>query len=273
VVTPSGLNNLVDNVAYSRVPCSLVLEGNPTDDNRLDFESFPADGFEEAYNVQGYEEMAARRMPQPGYVVYRGGNWSTLSLSLNFRAGDVLARQTSLENINTSDLQGLLISMERKARWCQALQFPLKREAKGITDRILGRGNTGGFNVSALKSVSALQKLTRNDPPYVLVVIGSFLLLRTYVTACAIKWQAPFHPITAQPYGCEINLTFQRIDVEYPTWDTVRNSAGRIPQTPYNPRVRGEIVQRMVTSRGQEGIRAAANASTVTSINTAFTGA
>ena len=263
MVAPNATSNLVDNVAYSRVPCSLVLEGNPTADNRLDFESFPAEGFEEAYAVSGYEEMAARRMPQPGYAVYRGGNWSSFSLSLKFRAGNVLNRQTSIEQINTADLDSLLVEMERKARWCQALQFPLEREASGITDRILQRTQTGGISTSALQSVSALQKLTRNDPPYVLVVFGSFLLLRTYVTGVTIKWEGPFHPITAQPYGCEINIAFQRLDLEYPTFSTIRNSAGRVPPTPYNPRIRGEINARKNASLGRDGIRQAQNAAVV----------
>jgi hypothetical protein len=102
MVNPSGTNNLVGNVAYSTVPCALVLEGNPVgQDSRLNFQSFPEGGLEEAYSTSGYEEMAARRMPQPGYVVYRGGNWSAFSLTLKFRAGDRLGREVRPSDLNT----------------------------------------------------------------------------------------------------------------------------------------------------------------------------
>jgi hypothetical protein len=265
----TGLNNLVENVAYSRVPCALVLEGNPAGaDSRLDFESFPADGFEEAYAVSGYDEQAAERMPQPSYVVYRGGNWSSFTLELKFRAGDVLGRQTSLENVNTSDLNDILVAMERKARWCQALQFGLERDASQDIARILTTSATGGQSSDALngkvkEALAAIGKVPRSDPPYVLVVIGSFLLLRTYVTGVTIKWEGPFHPITAQAYGCTVNIAFQRLDTTHPTWKSVRESAGRVPPTPHNPKIRGEINARMSVSRGRGSARAAANAQTV----------
>jgi hypothetical protein len=109
--------------------------------------------------------------------------------------------------------------------------------------------------------------LRRNDPPYVLVVIGSFLVLRTYVTSVSLKWEHPFHPVTAQPYGCEVNISFTRLDREYPTWESVRNSAGRIPQTPFNPRIQGEVNIRSNFSRGRGSVRAAQNSASVAAAN------
>lgn len=261
MTTPPGLGNLIGNVAYSNVSqCSLVLEDNPVGgDSKLVFESFPEDGIEEGYSVNGYREIAANRMPQPGYVAYRGGNWSAFSLVLKFRAGDELGRQVALSQLQTSDLEGILINMQRKVRWCQALAFPLERNATTFTNRIRERARLGGLSESALTQVD-LGQLTRNDPPIVLVVFGSFLTLRCYVTAYSIKWTHPFHPITAHPYGAEVTLQFQRLELDYPTWESIRNQGGRFPQSPFLPRIPGNVLVRSTFARTAGANLAAANA-------------
>lgn len=240
---PNAIQDLVGNVSYSNVSqCALVLEDNPVNgDSRLDFESFPEDGFEEAYTVEGYREIAGSRMPQPLFAAYRGGNWNDFALTLRFRAGDQLRREVEISQLTRNDLDALLVSMERKARWCQALCFPLERNATTFTNRIRARAQAGGIDESALRSVD-LNQLTRNDPPIVLVVFGSFLTLRCYATSYSLKWTHPFHPVTAQPYGCDVNLTFKRLELDYPTWDSIRNSPGALPPSPFLPRLQGTSI-------------------------------
>lgn len=252
-------SSLTAGLTYANVTqCALVLEDNPVEgDSRLEFESFPADGFEEAYAVNGYREIAAARMSQPGFVAYRGGNWSAFSLELKFRAGNQLNRQIALAELATQDLEGVLRNMERKARWCQALQFPLEREATSFTDRITANARLAGFSESDLNEAN-LGQLKRNDPPFVLVVFGSFLTLRCYVTGSSIKWEGPFHPVTVQPYGAVVTLQLQRLEQEYPTWKSIRNSAGGSPQTP-GPAIAGNVVLAIAASRQVSGNRAAAS--------------
>lgn len=265
MTTPNATQNLLPGLTYTNVrQCALVLEDNPVNgDSRLEFESFPEDGIEESYSVNGYREIAGGRMPQPGFAAYRGGNWSSFTLVLKFRAGgQAPTRKATLSAITESDLEGILIEMQRKARWCQALCFPLERQATSLTNRIQRRARTGGISESALQQ-AGLGQLTRNDPPLVLVVFGSFLTLRCYCTGYAIKWEHPFHPATAHPYGAEVSLQFQRLELEYPTWETIRNQAGRQPQAPNLPRIGGDVVFRSEAARRQEQAIAAANASAI----------
>lgn len=262
-----AIENLVAGVGYRNVSqCALVLENNPVgQDSRLSFESFPEDGFEESYGVSGYREIGADRMPQPGFVAYRGGKWSAFSLSLKFRAEGTLGRTNKLNEMTTSDLEGILTAMERKARWCQALSFPLSREATSVNRRIQRAALQGNLNTPAqINGVQA--QLTRNDPPYVLVVLGSFLVIRCYCTGYAIKWEHPFHPVTAQPYGCTVNLQFQRQDEGYPNWHTVRDAAGALPQSPFIPRIPGNVLIRNTAARAASRALAQGNAGAATTL-------
>jgi len=206
--------------------CALVLEDNPVgDDSRLVFESFPSDeGIEEAYSVSQYQEMGAERMPQPGFVAYRGGNWSAVSLKLVFRAG-LVAAPVSVDQLASSDIEQQLIEMERKVRWCQALTFPLERSAGAAGQRILARARTAGVRPTAA-TTSAVDRLRRNDPPIVLVTFGAWYTIRGYATSVSIRWTGPWHPTTARPYGAEVAITVQPIKAEYPTWQSIRNAAG-----------------------------------------------
>jgi hypothetical protein len=238
--------------------CALVLEDDPVGkDSKLDFESFPMDGIEESYAVAGYREIAADRMPQPGFAAYRGGNWSAFNLELKFRAGSTLGREVNIRELAVTDLESILTQMERKARWCQALCFPLQREATALKERILSNARAVGFSEQDLQGVNRSQ-FPRHDPPYVLVQFGSWMTLRCYATGYSIKWEHPFHPITVQPYGATVTLSLQRLDLDYPTWKTVRNQAGGLPQSPFLPRLPGVLV---FTAAGiLAGNNAAANA-------------
>jgi hypothetical protein len=237
--------DLVPGSAYSDVSkCALVLEDDPVGpDSRLNFESFPAEGIEESYAVTGYREIAADRMPQPGFAAYRGGNWSAFTLELKFRAGDHLGRTVDLKALSVADLEGILTTMEAKARWCQALCFPLRRKiGEAYTQRIFGRASTGGgISESDLQAVG-LGQLERVDPPYVLVQFGSWLSIRCYATGYSLKWEHPFHPDTVQPYGCTVSLSLQRLDLDYPTWESIRGQAGGLPQSPSPRRIQGTSI-------------------------------
>jgi hypothetical protein len=273
VTKPNAIQDLAGNVSYRSVSqCALVLEDNPVgDDSRLDFESFPEDGIEEAYTVEGYREIAGSRMPQPLFAAYRGGNWNAMSLVLNFRAGDNLGREVAISELSRNDLDALLVAMERKARWCQALSFPLERNATTFTNRVkakairgqLSRARSGGgISESALRSAD-LSQLTRNDPPILLLVFGSFLTVRCYTTGYSLKWTHPFHPLTAQPYGCEVTLSLQRLELEYPTWDSIRNAPGALPPSPLLPRLQGTSLVSASDERASSGQIQSDNAGTV----------
>lgn len=252
-------SDLVGGVSHKTVPCALVLENEPQGaDSRLQFESFP-DQIEEAYAVNAYREIAADRMSQPGFVAYRGGNWSSFALELQFRAeGSTGGR--NIEQLLTSDIETILLDMERKARWCQALAFPMERTDHETIARVQSAASliANAFGGLALQNVN-LSQLKRNDPPMVFVVFGSFLVLRCYLTNYSLRWDGPFHPVTAQPYGCTVTLTLQRLDKSYPTWETIRNSAGQTQQTLAANRIQGTVPVRATTAAQTDAQREQAN--------------
>lgn len=215
--------------SFYRINCALVLEDNPKgEDSRLAFETFP-ESIEEVYSLTSYRTIGADRMPQPGAVAYRGGDWSTFAIQLKFRAGD---RQSGRADrppveLNRARLEQELREMERKARWCQALGFPLRRQLEQSTQqRILRNVAPGGRNVVLAADVrKALSELTRNDPPKVLVVFGAWMTVRGYATSVSLKWEPPFDPVSNRPYGCSVNIQIQPLMVNYPTWDTIRGGA------------------------------------------------
>jgi len=127
----SSVQDIVQGSTFANVSmCALVLEDNPVgDDSRLDFESFPENGIEEAYSTTAYREIAADRMSQPGFAAYRGGNWSSFNLELEFRAGNALGRPiASLGELSTTDLEDILLQMERKGGG--ARRFPSRWSAR-----------------------------------------------------------------------------------------------------------------------------------------------
>jgi hypothetical protein len=210
--------------------CAIVLEDEPVgSDSRLNFESFPPQ-ISETYGLDQYRQMGGDRMPQPAYVAYRGGNWGPFSLQLAFRAG--LSGQASealygksIEEITQADVEQVLIEMERKVRWCQALAFPLERGLGSTGERIMARARAAGVTPSEA-ATEALGKLRRNDPPIVLVVFGSWWVQRGYVTSVTIDWQGPYHPSSVRPHGAQVTLQIQPLKSTYPTWNLIRDQAG-----------------------------------------------
>jgi len=232
--------------------CAIVLEDQPTGvDGRMAFQSFEQE-IEEAYGVTGYQEYAKERMPQPGYAAYRGGNWSAMNLTLNFQADGVLPAGADPRNIKASDVEGILVDMERRIRWFEALGFPLRRTAGAFADRQIQRATTTGFAPSATTQ-KALRSQVRNDPPIFLVVFGSFLIIRGYLANISLRWKPPYHPETMRPYACAVTMSIQRLDADYPTWQSIRNSAGGSEQSPVN--VSGTVALNANAERALETTR------------------
>ena len=263
-------------IYHDTTPCELVLEDNPVgEDSSLEFESFPGE-VEETYALNEYREMGGDRMPQPSFVAYRGGNWNPFTLQLIFRAGrrqgDQIAQQAGLRTtplaLTDAELQQILIRMERKVRWCQALGFPLERALGETTVRQItssARANQFAAAQGIPPSQSTTEKLSslrRNDPPIVLIVFGSWWVQRAYAKNVSVKWTGPWHPISVRPYGAEVTITFQPIKAVYPTWQLIRDQAGQYGydvDPGNNPLVRGFVD----SSRQRDTNRAAGNAGAV----------
>ena len=205
---------------------AFVLEDEPVGpDSRLVWESFPAEGLEETYALAAYREMGGNRMPQPAFATYQGGNWQPIPIALNFRAGVNQRNVTGALAIDQTDLDRILLEMERKVNWLEALGFPLERrnlEAR----RVLQRSTTTRNVPASAVSTEQFGKLKRNDPPFVLMIWGTWKIIRGYLTNIVISWQPPYHPISGRPYGATVRMQFQPIMPEYPTWQSIRNQAG-----------------------------------------------
>lgn len=242
--------------------CALVLEDSPVGaDSRLYFESFPADGIEESYQLVEYRKMGGIRMPQPSFATYQGGDWGPFSLALEFVAGEGPgAKPTAAQVIATEgdqpspDLEEMLIELEDKVNWCVALGFPLERTNREA-GRIVQRARTRNA-VPTAASTQLTSKLKRVDPPIVLVVFGSWRVIRCYVMNVSWKWKGPWHPVSARPYAAEVKFAMQPIMTEYPTWQTIRNRAGQFGVT-----VNGTVTARTRTAAEREAAlnRATAN--------------
>lgn len=230
--------------SFYRLNCALVIEDSPVgDDSRLDFESFPS-SIEELYSLSTRAEIGANGRPQPSSAAYRGGNWSSFSLQLQFRAGDRAGADPSLPpfDYDRNRLEAELIAMERKARWCQALAFPLERKRSGTeANRTFGglraslAGGPGG--ASAVAALDAAVSILRsNDPPIVLIVFGAWMVIRGYVENVGLRWQGPYDPETVRPYGCEVTLSVKPLMITYPTWQSVRGG----PWTEYTTSTAGQ---------------------------------
>ena len=207
--------------------CALVLEDRPIpDDSRLNFESFPGE-VEETYSLNAYSELGGEYVSQPSHISYRGGMWSPWTLTLNFRAGITQDDQATAPRplgplqITNAGIEQRLIEMERKARWCQALAFPIDPSAHPRVQA----DSPAAANVSANAS-GTKKRNDRVDPPIVLIVFGSWWVQRAYVTNVSIKWQGPWHPVSARPYGAEVSLTFKPFNAALPTWSSIREQAG-----------------------------------------------
>jgi len=199
---------------------ALVMEDQPTGgDSRLVFESFPAEGLEESYAVAAYREMGGNRSPQPQFATYQGGNWGTFTVSLKFRAGEQNA--SSPGDVDAVIIDQLLVEMENKVNWCVALLFPLVRKNKEVQRRVKSLVRKG---VPASKiATQAAANLPRADPPTVLVVMGTWRIIRAYATNVTYKWEGPYHPQTGRPYGADVRIQFQPIMSKIPNYQEIRN--------------------------------------------------
>lgn len=247
--------------------CALVLEDDPVGpDSRLAFESFPEE-IEEVYTVSPYREIGGDRASQPGFVAYRGGNWGAFNLVLEFQAGmkytPILSDVTGiLDTLDPTTIDRLLIENERKVRWCQAMAFPLARSFGATAARILPQASTGGTGTSAIQASQLGDKLTRHDPPIVLIVFGAWYIIRAYCMGVTVKWRGPWHPVTARPYGGVVSMTFQPIMEQYPDWQTIRNISEKGGFTTNTPELRGVInspIQAAAEARAFTATRAREN--------------
>lgn len=210
-----------DNVAQH----AIVLEDTPVGaDSRLVFESFPGE-WEESYKVKPYRVMGQHRMPQPQFATYQGGDWGPFPLTLVFRAGINDGSEGDPNAISPRGIESILITMERKVNWLIALAFPLERQ-NVEAERIIKQQVAAGFLDPSLVSEDTISNLKRNDPPFVLLILGTWKVIRGYLQGISWTWKPPFHPVSGRPYGAEVRMQFQPIQPAYPTWNSIRNQAG-----------------------------------------------
>jgi len=92
-------------------------------------------------------------------------------------------------------------------------------------------------------------------------VFGSFLIVRGYATSVSLAWKPPFHPVTMRPYACAVTIALQRLEADYPTWQSIRNQGGGSPQTPVkvdgNVQLNADAERQLTAIRGNAA-RAAA---------------
>lgn len=241
-----------------RVPCAIVLEDDPVGrDSRISFSSFQQE-IEQSYQVHQYREHGARRMAQPGFLTYLGGNWGPFTLRLKFRAGDNIAAiskaPAGISNLNVPEVEQMLIAMERKVRWCEALPIPIARRSTSGETRGFLRNAPLPTSLQAAVTQSltaAIGSLRRVEPNPVLVVFGSWMVVRGYVTGVIIRWGAPFHPVSVRPYEAEVQITVQPLWSDYPTWQAVRDQAGVGAFTVASPGINGVVVPSEVRNERQ----------------------
>ena len=211
-----------DNVAQH----AIVLEGEPAGaDSRLVFESFPGE-LEESYRLKSYRKMGGHRMPQPQFATYQGGDWGPFPLTLVFRAGINDASGGDPYEIVPRDIETILIMMEQKVNWLIALAFPLNRTNR--ESRRIQRAAIASIDFTASDvSQSLASTLRRFDPPFVMLCLGTWKVIRGYLKGISWTWKGPWHPISGRPYGAEVRMEFQPLMQSYPTWNTIRTQAGR----------------------------------------------
>jgi len=187
------------------VMCSLVLEKDPN--QRLNFESFPTDeGIPEQYQ-SNWQPVIDAGASEPLSWKWTGGGWANWTLTLKFQAGVGSQAQESASD------DTVLQQMERKLRWLQALGAP--RGRKRSPDKLRTNARPG-------------------DPPFVLVVFGSFMTLRCVCLGTNVRWTGPFDPRTVRPHGAKAEITLQRVSGFYPDWFTI--AEGKTTLTgPSNP--------------------------------------
>ena len=210
--------------------CALVLEKSPVTE-RLYFESFP--GHVDEQHTAEWAANGGTNLQQPSSYTYRGGNWGDFNLELQFRVGG----SGSNPDVSGADqLEQMLLAMERKVRWCQALTFPFDgsggisaavetteppRRSKEIYYSKLVQGIQNAFN-------GASDYVPVTPPSVVLIQFGSWMTLRAYCGMVAIKWGPPWHPISVRPYAATVTMMFKLVKPKLPTWKSIRNQGSPI---------------------------------------------
>jgi len=222
---------LAPNATWSNTTmCALVLEYAPVPgDSRLVFDAFPFhENMEESYSLAAYQEHGGNVAPQPTHVNYKGGSWGDINLVLKFRTGIKTGDGGRMSDPNAMwpyTLNEALIAMERKVNWCMALGFRLERPDAWQQFRTL--------NIPTAATSRGMrrrwQNAKRRDPPMVLLVIGSWKIIRGYITNIAVTWEPPWHPISGRPYGATVRLQMKPLLRRVPNWEYIRyhgNNAG-----------------------------------------------
>jgi len=218
--------------------CAIVLEDNPKE--RMEFQ-FWEQQIEESYALEAYQTHGGKRTPQPTHITYMGGNWSAMNLTLHFQADGRTKSRPVPGRTHAADIEGVLVDMERTARWFESLAFPQGAKGdKGLQQQLIsradgpksGRGKklTGLFT-SDDAVAKAKANLRANVPPIFLVVFGRFLTVRGYLTNVALNWKPPFHPVTVRPYSCTVTMSLQRLEKGELTLESIRNMGGAREQT------------------------------------------
>lgn len=194
--------------------CSIALKDNPRE--RLHFESFPAD-IDESYSPQWRVRGGLATAVTTAY--WMKGAYGGFSLSLKYVAG-LYARENKKLEVAQSDQEKLahldkeLQAMEAKARWIEALCFPKPKKPRTATER-------GGG-------------IMRGQPPRILITYGRFLTIDGVVDSWNVTWKPPFHPVSARPYSCIVDIGIQRMDTFYPDYYDIRNIASRRTPPTFN---------------------------------------
>lgn len=198
------------------IRCSLVLEGDPQ--QRLAFESFPAeDGIPEQYQ-SNWSPVIEGGASEPLAWKWTGGGWANWTLTLQFQAGVGEAVASGEDD----DL--ILRQMEKKLRWLQALGAP--RGKKRAPDKLRTNARPG-------------------DPPFVLVVLGSFMTLRCVCLGTSIRWTGPWDPTTVRPHGAKAEISLQRISGFYPDWHTIAEGKTTLTDAEQSEAIRGRVLSRV----------------------------
>ena len=236
--------------ALSANRCALVIESAPNDlksinglGGRLPFESFPGE-IDEGYGVGSYDKFGGKNMAAPTRVTYRGGDWNDFSLSLKFFAANEAGNPVDPLRMTREDVDSILVSLERRARWCQALAFPLSHTPMSIKRAVSSAARSTVakkiFTADQLASIAKTAAGTEVEvPPAVLIVFGSFLTIRGYVSSVSLKWGPPWHPTTVRPYSCDVNISFIRVSTEMPDYESIMRGVGRSGMSPDSAQVNG----------------------------------
>jgi len=194
--------------------CAFVLEEDPRE--RVEFESYPADGITEGYAAT-FKNIDFGIAPQPASRMYVGGDWNQLVFDLDFRAGDIQRHD------GARDLNALASEMERKVRLLQAFSFPKPDKRRAPNEKAF---------ISAWRV------------PFALLILGDFITYRGYVETTEIRWQMPVVTGSVRPMAAGVTVTFLPTMAVYPDFYDVQD-----------PNLRGSTVDVVDALIAQGGTR------------------